>query len=428
MDVLLMNHSFEHDIEALRAASPDWRWRVVGLDYFHREAMKIFEPGAGDGLAGYTRPEYAEARERYRHRLAELLEDLWRDRRFDAFVVPSDSFFYVREAPYACHRLGVPFLVVQKETTIAPWNMENGSAELRRHAPLVADHMTVCSERHREYWLRAGASPEAMTVTGQPRFDYYAEERSEDLPFGDEGPIVLFFTYLPDFYHPVMVASEGRAVWADLLRRTEEGLWRLAQEGYRILVKPHPLQPFRAETRRIKNEVGDLFGRKVFAIEPTTDVRTLISGADIAVGFQSTVMFEAMAVGLPLVYTYWDPEAKRIGDSMIPFHRWGHLLEVADDAGAFEDRVRGARAAPWGGELWQARRELAEEHLGALDGGASARVLDTLSRQIAAFRAAHETPAHARSVRPRPSLRLRGYRARQRAIRTASRVRRTLRV
>ena len=33
---------------------------------------------------------------------------------------------------YACHRLGVPFVVVQKETTIAPWNMEKGSRRAAR--------------------------------------------------------------------------------------------------------------------------------------------------------------------------------------------------------------------------------------------------------------------------------------------------------
>jgi CDP-Glycerol:Poly(glycerophosphate) glycerophosphotransferase len=426
VDVLVMNHSFEQDIAALRGASPDWRWRVISLEYFYREAMRIFEPGVTDGLAGYTRPEYAEARARYRERLAELLEDLWLEERFDVFIAPSDSFFYLREAVHGCRRLGVPFLVVQKETTIAPWNMEKGSRELREHAPLVADHMTVCSERHRDYWLRAGAHPDAMTVTGQPRFDFYADNRRVELRYGEEGPIILFFTYLPDFYHPVMVTSEGEGVWSDLLHRTEQGLWQLAQEGYRVLVKPHPLQPFRFETRRIKNEVGSLFGSNVFAIEPTTDVRTLIAGSDIAVGFQSTVMFEAMAAGLPLVYTFWDPEAQRLAETMVPFHEWGDLLEVVEHADDFIDRVRRAPAAPWGSDLWHARRELAESHLGSLDGGASARAIHAIATHVSAFRSSRGELAVGRPRRTRPSLRLRRYRARERAIRTASRLRHAL--
>jgi hypothetical protein len=427
MDALVMNHSFEHDIDALRRASPDWRWRVIGLDYFYREAMRVFDGGVTDGLAAYTRPERAAARARYRERLVDLMEDLWLEQPFDVFVAPSDSFFYLREAPHACHALGVPFVVVQKETTIAPWNMEQGSRELREHAPLVADHMTVCSERHRDYWLKAGASADAMTVTGQPRFDFYAEEQREQIGYGDDGPVVLFFTYLPDFYHPAMVKSEGRGVWADMLKRTEEGLWRLALEGYRVLVKPHPLQPFRAEARRIQREVGSLYGTKVFAVEPAEDVRRLIASSDVAVGFQSTVMFEAMAAGLGLVYTCWDPEAQRIADRMVPFHRWGHLLEVADHAEEFEDAVRGARRARWGDELWTARREVCAPHLGALDGGASGRTIAVLEERVAAFRAARRDGFH-RPTRTRPSLRLRHYRARQRTIRAASRVRRALRL
>jgi CDP-glycerol glycerophosphotransferase (TagB/SpsB family) len=284
--------------------------------------------------------------------------------------------------------------------------------------------MTVCSERHRDYWLRAGARKEDMTITGQPRFDFYAEPRQKELPYGDDGPIILFFTYLPDFYHPVMVTSGGRGVWSDLLERTEQGLWRLAQEGYRVLVKPHPLQPFRAETRRIKTAAGALYGSKVFAIEPTTDVRDLIAGSDIAVGFQSTVMFEAMAAGLPLVYTFWDPEAQRIADTMVPFHEWGHVLEVADTSDSFEARVREARPAPWESELWRARREIAELHLGPLDGGASERTLAAIETRVGAHRAATDGPPPSRARRRRPSVRLRRYRARERAIRTASRVRR----
>jgi hypothetical protein len=427
MRVLVMNHSFEQDIESLRAASPAWSWRVISLEFFNREAMRIFPAGVTAGLAGYTRPEYDEHRSRYRARLAELIEDLYVEDPFDVFVAPSDSFFYLREAPYACHRLGIPFIVIQKETTIADWNMEKGSAVLAEHAPLIADHMTVCSDRHRDYWLRAGASSEAMTVTGQPRFDFYAGERRERLSYGRDGPIALFFSYLPDFYHPVMVKSEGEGVWSDMLAATEDGLWRLAEEGYRVLVKPHPLQPLRAEERRIRERVGSLYGERVFVIDPAADTRRLIAGSDVAVGFQSTVMLEALVAGLPLVYTFWDPEAQRIKETLVPYHEMGDLMEVVWESGDFVDAVRRARPAPWGSELWQARRAAAEPQLGPLDGGASRRAVDVVEREVRAFRELARPPARHPS-RSRPSLRLRRFRARERAIRAASRTRRALRI
>lgn len=426
VNVLVMNHSFEHDITALEAASPDWCWRVVNLDLFAREATRVMGQEVTEDLGAYARPHLAERRAAYRERLARLLEDLFLERPFDLFVAPSDSYFYLRDAPEACKRLGVPFIVVQKETTIAPWNMEVGATALREHAPLVARHMTVCSERHREYWERAGASRKQMTVTGQPRFDFYAQTPRERLPYGSDGPIILFFSYLPDFYQVGMVGSEGKPIWHDLLERTEEELWRLAGEGYRVLVKPHPLQPFPAEERRIRDRVGSLYGTKVFAVDGALDVRRLIAGSDVAVGFQSTVIIEAMVAGLPTLYTFWDPECRRIEGTLTPYHEWDDLIDVVRDADRFAETVRAAQPALRGSERWDARRRLGEFHLGPLDGRASERTVRVLADQVHAFRRERGARHVVSLSRKHPSLALRRYRARERAISTASRLRRVL--
>ncbi len=58
------------------------------------------------------------------------------------------------------------------------------SESVRRYAPPLADRMTVCSERQREFWLRAGAEAATVTVTGQPRFDYYLRPESWPTPGG----------------------------------------------------------------------------------------------------------------------------------------------------------------------------------------------------------------------------------------------------
>jgi hypothetical protein len=426
VNVLVMNHSFEHDIAALEAASPDWHWRVVGLDLFAREATRIMGPEVTEDLGAYARPHLADRRAAYRERLAQLLEDLYLEHPFDLFIAPSDSYFYLRDAPAACDRLGVPFVVVQKETTIAPWNMDVGALALRDHAPLVARHMTVCSERHRQYWERAGASPERMTVTGQPRFDFYAETPRVTLPYGSDGPVVLFFSYLPDFYQVGIVGSDATPIWHDLRERTEDELWKLAADGYRVLVKPHPLQPFGAEERRIRARVGSLYGTKVFTVDGAVDSRWLIAGSDVAVGFQSTVIIEAMVAGLPTLYTFWDPECRRIEGTLTPYHEWGDLIDVVRDADAFGDTVRAAEPAKPGSERWKARRHLGEVHLGPLDGRSSERTVRVLAEQVHAFRRERGANHVVSLSRRYPSLALRRYRARERMIKTASRVRRRL--
>src|SRR5262249_36623418 len=150
------------------------------------------------------------------------------------FVVPSDIFFYVRSSPDACHRLGVPFFVAQKETTIAEYTMVEFAEEVRRYAPPLHDHMTACSERHKDYSVRTGADPATITVTGHPRFDFYAK-----LPERPPGRTILFLSYHLGAYH----RDEGiRPVWQTLHDSTEAALHELAREGWRVLVKPHPQQ------------------------------------------------------------------------------------------------------------------------------------------------------------------------------------------
>jgi hypothetical protein len=111
---------------------------------------------------------------------------------------------------------------------------------VRRYAPPIADHMTMCSNRHRTYSIRSGAAPESIDVTGQPRFDVYAhpDRWPQQFPFGDGGPALVFLSYMAGLYH--VEGEEPR--WAQMHRETEEGLWELARRGWRVVVKPHPQQ------------------------------------------------------------------------------------------------------------------------------------------------------------------------------------------
>src|SRR3954469_3942277 len=153
--------------------------------------------------------------------------------------------------------------------------------------------MTVCSERPPGLWLPAGADPERVVVTGQPRFDFYAKAADERPPGAavERPPTVLFLSYLVDAYHPS--EGGGEPAWAQMHRETEEGLWELARRGWRVVVKPHPQQDFEADRRRIRAEVGDLLDRGVHLTRPGEDLRPLLVGADVIVGFQTTGLFEA---------------------------------------------------------------------------------------------------------------------------------------
>ncbi len=409
MRFLVLEHHFAQDIDALRqAAGPEIELDVIPYELPRAEALRLLPQEVASGLEAFARPELEGARERFAAILREILEDRFTAAPFDAVVMPSDTFFYVRATPPIAHSLGVPFLVAQKETTISEHTMREHAEELRRFAPPLADYMTVCSERHKTFWERAGGDGNRIVVTGQPRFDFYGRPSAwpGDVPFGGDGPSVLFLSYAVDAYHP----SEGRggAAWSDLHVKTEQGLHALAREGWRVLIKPHPQQPV-ASLQQWRERAGELWGTRVFLVDPAADVRPLIVACDVTVGFQSTALLEAMLAGRPVLYTGWDQAATALGADLIPFQEWDDEIGVIRDAQelpAAAIRARGQSCSP---AVLERRREIAERYLGPLDGLASERTVAVLREQAerwAARRGVPERELRARLSTRRPRLRL----------------------
>jgi hypothetical protein len=389
---LVLEHHFAQDIDALRQAAGDGvELDVMSYDLLRSEALRVLPEEVGTGLEAFMRPEIEGARGRYAAILREILEDRFTRASFDAIVVPSDTFFYVRSAPAAAHALGVPFLVVQKETTISEHTMREHAEQIRRFSPPVADRMTVCSERHKSFWLRAGGVQERILVTGQPRFDFYSHPSAwpAEVAFGEDGPSVLFLSYAVDAYHP----GEGRGVraWSELHRQTEEGLHELARRGWRVLIKPHPQQPLDYQ-REWRRNAGDLWGRRVFMVDPQADVRPLIVAADVIVGFQSTALLEAMLAGRPVLYTGWDDASMALGDQLIPFQQWEPEITVIRRATDLPGAVIAARGEVCSTDVLRGRREIAERYLGPLDGMAANRTIVALREEVARWAAQRGAP------------------------------------
>lgn len=388
-------------------------------DELRHPALRILPEAVASGLEAFADPDLEPERRRFAAVLAEILEDRFAAAPFDAFVVPSDVFFYVRAAPEACHRLGVPFLCAQKETTISPNTMREHAERVRRYAPPVADHMTVCSEHHKEFWVRAGAEPATITVTGQPRFDML--RRPAPKAAAGAAPTVLFLSYFVDAYHPT--DGQGEPAWARLHRETEEGLWELAREGWQVQIKPHPQQLVGELEARLRQDTGALWGDRVHLVHTGADVRPLILAADVVVGFQSTAVLEAMVAGRPTLYTGWDEEAHRLSAELIPFHEWGDALDVLDRAETLAPAARAALGRACSPAVLDRRLAIAEDLLGPLDGQASRRTLDCIAGQVREWEAARD-PATDELRRHLGTAR--ADRMRRRLRRGARRARRTI--
>ena len=197
MRILALDHFFEQDLAALRAAlDPGERLDVVPYQRLHRLARRHFPTEAFQGLeAAVKLPDAAWVGYRAAARRA---ADWWAGAyRPNMFAVPTDAIFYLRPLIERFADLGVPTVVVQKETSISPMVMESHSAAVRRTVPFLSAAMTVCSDRNRDFWVRAGTPAERIVVTGQPRFDVYARPPSDRPPVS--GPPRLLYLSYDDF-------------------------------------------------------------------------------------------------------------------------------------------------------------------------------------------------------------------------------------
>lgn len=364
MRIIALDHFFDQDLAALRRAlRPGEALTAIPYRRLHRLAQRSFPAAAFSGLKAAYDPEMGDAWRRYERDIERVAGWLSVAYEPSVFVTPSDSFFYVRPLISAFERLGVPSVVVQKETTISPMVMAEHSLAVGRFVPFMSDAMTVCSERHRNFWVRAGADPARVVVTGQPRFDVYAA--AADSGPREGRPTLLYLSYDDIAYLPSDTGVAFEGTWQELRRATEMAIADVS-DRWRVVVKRHPQQPMAQEW----------LGGRVEHAPRDADTRALILAADAVVGFQTTALFEAAVARRPILYAAWGDVYRRSREMLIPFESFGDMVtHVTDPAELRRALSRDPADLPRPAEEGLS---VAFEHLGPVDGGASQRALDVV--------------------------------------------------
>lgn len=408
--ILALDHLSGQDRGALiDRGGTEFAWRVIPYHRLRDAANRIYPPEVQGDLSVLVRPELAPERRAFAHWLRSEVRRLFREWPFDVLLLPSDTFYYVRGIGEACHELGVPVVVSQKETTITDPTLDVFAREIGAHAPFESDRMAVCSERHKQFWLVAGADPDLIEVTGQPRFDFYADQPG-NIAWDAVGLVarernVLFLSYERDAYL-VDIGYVGED-WHDVRSETEQSLFDATQNEWRIVVKLHPLQDEARERRALEARAPG-FGEDVVLAPSSADTRRLIHLADAVVGFQTTALYEAMLAGKPVAYTAWGAAYVQTQRELIPFGERPDLLDVIEGP---EELAQWLRDPPKPDEAMARRRlEYAEAMLGPIDGRASERTLSVIRRTANEWeerrRSSSSRRAVERTVRPAAALSL----------------------
>ena len=137
--IVALDHFSEQDRNALvRAGGDRFSWRVVPYWRFRDAANRLFPPAVQDGMEAFTSPRLENERAAYSAWLRREIARIYVDWPFDVFLLPSDTYYYVRSLPEACHELGIPVFVSQKETTLSDYAFEAHAPSVQEHAPFIA--------------------------------------------------------------------------------------------------------------------------------------------------------------------------------------------------------------------------------------------------------------------------------------------------
>lgn len=389
---VIFNHHYDLDVDALCAAeTPHTLWVLDPFALF-KDMLYYFPPEHRDLLAVYGTGKMRDSIERFKAGFVRsFARRLQRETGLGAMITPSDIFYYQRPLIEELRELGIPTIVQDKEGTISPSAiMDDHARVLTERYPPIADQYYFWSESHREFWRRVGVSEDRMKVLGQPRSDFFFHpERwppKTSLGVAASKPLIVVFTYDADTYARPSTEPNPERPWKPLRDHMHAAVRELARvrSDIEVVIKAHPQQ---VELAEIAAELAADPLPNVKLVTGSNSASHLLVHADVIVGFQSTVMIEAMLTKAPVIYAGWGTKHDELDAGLIPIHRSGGC-SVPRDRAELDRMLRDALAgklAPTA-QMMQMRRTFTHRYFADADGHAAERVLQASAQFVANLR------------------------------------------
>lgn len=350
--------------------------REVKLVWHH--VMGELAAGLGDTRYLSDDPAVDAAKGRCRDLFRDVLRQYAGAMGVAGLIGANYAYYAERELAAAAEELGLPFLVLHKESIRTPAQRPWFTRAYRdRIGPFAGRALAAYNADERAALVAGGVAPaDRVAVTGSPRIDALHRIRtSRGCP--DRGAVTVLFAIDPaaGTWTPQDDVNElGAPRWDVLARETEAVFVAAARldpdHGYAIKVK------LGRETATLERLPGGL--------PPNLEVVTggtatdLLARSDVAIAFNSTVVAEAIAAGVPvLVPTFAEAAAAPewtlpVGDAVTTVH-------AAEDLGP---AIRAARMAGHRAELTAEQRRVLVDLVGDDEGRAGDRVWAWLRTEL----------------------------------------------
>jgi hypothetical protein len=344
-------------------------------------------------------PVVEQSKLRYRNFLRRVWDHHQAAYRIDAVIGANFGYCIQREFATAVESAGTPFIVVQKENL-------NASGPARRavwhriykekRGPFGGRKILVYNDIERDLQISSGIiDAQNVIVTGMPRLDKLHRWRRDNTgPAKNIGaPQVLFFAFAPNEKLPQI-----QEVGSDVVGRDWGAFWEQTHRAILDLARENPDIQVVVKTKGNARQDTAIYQHFQNGERPTNlkivsggDARSLIIESHVVVGFNTTGLLEAIAVGKPVVAPRF---AEACDDTMREFILdLGDAVDYANSPQQILEKASHYARTPPEIPLVLSDQvaHTLEYWLGNSDGEAGRRVQDSIRTVIAA--PLHHSPA-----------------------------------
>lgn len=339
--ILVINHMFDGEIESLKRCinksniKNNYSLIEIKPEPFFSRAITWFPICIRDGHISYEDESINFIKKKYKKYCEKILNKFVNRVNIKYLIMPSDSFYWLREFIVACREVGIKVIVVDKEGMITPYSFENEPKRIRKLFPPIADYFFVWSRRQKDFWMNCGVAEASIKIIGSLRTDLFYE-----MPRTVSGTILAFDFDFDAYINVVNLKSIPVGVeknWHGLRNDFHECLFSIASENINIKlkIKCHPQQIIVDFPTKLKNlpNVEIIYGAP-------KKMNELFSDCMMIIGFQTTALLEASLAGLPAIYIGWGRLHEQIKEILLPWSECGYGIEYASSKEMLIEIVR----------------------------------------------------------------------------------------
>ncbi|NWG24079.1 MAG: hypothetical protein HXY30_06610 [Pseudorhodoplanes sp.] len=388
--ILVLNSGKDEFLrDILEVFSGDDRFELVQWPQYALPAIAdtILYPGLRHDTYVTNNPEVEATKPRYRRFALAMWRHLQRIQPFAAVISPNFGYRVQRELAFALEQYGTPFVVLQKENL-------NAATEHRREfwrgiyrerrGKFGGRKILVYNQMECDLELSSGiVTPSQVEVVGMARLDRFHRWRREHAGPAPAGRAakVTFFSFSRSDKIPVEAGlSNG---WGGFCTDTHRAMVDLARArpDIHVYAKTKGLTRQDEELLAIVN-AGEEAPPANFHITSGGDAFELMAESRVVVGFNTTGVLEALALGKPVI-------VPRFGEAVDPVLRKfvidvGDAADYADSPAQLRELVLARAIQPLNTplELPERVKKILQYWLGNEDGLAGRRAYEAICREI----------------------------------------------